>query len=112
MRLSVVLNAPDKKDEGTVVADLRGDIAVRHVDVTLAGKSILRDVSLEARAGTRTAVIGPTAAGKTQLLYLLTGLLRPTSGSVEYDGRSIDDYQRSTCTGRSASCSRTRSCST
>src|SRR5258706_8965837 len=94
MRLSMVLNAPDKKDEGTVVADLRGDIAVRHVDVTLAGKNILRDVSLEARAGTRTAVIGPTAAGKTQLLYLLTGLLKPTAGSVEYDGRSIDDYQK------------------
>src|SRR4029077_11047571 len=64
MRLSMVLNAPDKKDDGTVVADLKGDIAVRHVDVTLAGKNILRDVSFEARAGTRTAVIGPTAAGK------------------------------------------------
>ena len=32
------------------------------------------------KAGTRTAIIGPTAAGKTQLLYLLTGLLAPTSG--------------------------------
>src|SRR5262252_3280432 len=94
MRLSMVLNALEKKDEGTLVADLRGDIAVRHVDVTLAGKSILRDVSFEAKAGTRTAVIGPTAAGKTQLLYLLTGLLQATSGTVEYDGRSIDDYQK------------------
>jgi ATP-binding cassette subfamily B protein len=94
MRLSMVLNAPDKKHGGTVIADLRGDIAVRHVNVTLGGKSVLRDVSLEASAGTRTAVIGPTAAGKTQLLYLLTGLLKATSGSVEYDGRSIDDYQK------------------
>jgi len=94
MRLSMVLNAPEPKNEGTVAADLRGDVAVRHVNLTLAGKNILRDVSLEAKAGTRTAVIGPTAAGKTQLLYLLTGLLKPTSGDVEYDGRNIGDYQK------------------
>lgn len=94
MRLSMVLDAPDRKESGTLVADLRGDVAVRHVDVTLAGRSILRDVSFEARAGTRTAIIGPTAAGKTQLLYLLTGLLKATSGRVEYDGRHIDEYQK------------------
>ena len=41
-------------------------------------------------------MIGPTAAGKTQLLYLLTGLLAPTSGTVEYDGRSIDEYDKAT----------------
>jgi ATP-binding cassette subfamily B protein len=94
MRLSMVLNAPEKKDEGTITADLRGDIAVRQVNLTLAGKQILKNVSIEVKAGTRTAVIGPTAAGKTQLLYLLTGLLKPSSGTVENDGRSIDDYQK------------------
>ncbi len=93
-RLSMVLNAPEPKNEGTLDAELRGDVAVRHVNLTLAGKNILRDVSLEVKAGTRTAVIGPTAAGKTQLLYLLTGLLAPTSGDVEDDGRKIDDYQK------------------
>jgi ATP-binding cassette, subfamily B, bacterial len=93
-RLSKVLETPDAKDSGTLVADLRGDVGVRHVSVTLGGKAVLRDVSFEARAGSRTAVIGPTAAGKTQLLYLLTGLLKPTSGSVEFDGRPIDDYNK------------------
>jgi ATP-binding cassette subfamily B protein len=94
MRLSMVLNAPERPDSGQLVADLRGDIAVRHVTVTLAGRAVLKDVSFEAKAGSRTAVIGPTAAGKTQLLYLLTGLLKPTAGHVEYDGRSVDDYAR------------------
>ena len=92
MRLSMVLNAPDRKKTGGLAADLRGDVAVRHVNVTLGGKAVLKDVSFEVRAGTRTAVIGPTAAGKTQLLYLLTGLLKPASGRVEYDGCGIDDY--------------------
>jgi len=41
-------------------------------------------------------VIGPTAAGKTQLLFLLTGLLAPTSGTVEYDGRNINEYDKTT----------------
>jgi len=71
---------------------LRGDIAVRDVSVKLAGKDILKNVSFIANRGTRNAVIGPTAAGKTQLLYLLTGLLKPTSGTVEYDERNIDEY--------------------
>ena len=89
-RISKVLDAPEQAASGGLRADLRGDIAVRHVVVTFGEKAVLRDVSFAARAGTKTAVIGPTAAGKTQLLYLLTGLLKPASGSVEYDGQAID----------------------
>jgi ATP-binding cassette subfamily B protein len=50
-------------------------------------------VSFSVKAGTRTAIIGPTGAGKTQLLYLLTGLIKPDKGVVEYDEHSIDDYE-------------------
>ncbi len=93
-RIAGVLHAPDLKDPGTLVAALRGDIAIRNVTLKFGEKAALNDVSFTAKAGTKTAVIGPTAAGKTQLLYLLTGLLKPTSGSVEYDGRNIDEYDK------------------
>jgi ATP-binding cassette subfamily B protein len=93
-RISTVLAAPAPEDSGHVTTRLRGDIAVREVVVTFGGKTVLKNVSFVAKAGTRTAVIGPTAAGKTQLLYLLTGLLKPDSGRVEYDGLSIDEYQK------------------
>jgi ATP-binding cassette subfamily B protein len=93
-RIAIVSNAPDKKETGTVVTDLRGDIAVRNVYVNYGEKAVLKNVSFAAKAGTQTAIIGPTAAGKTQLLYLLTGLLKPGSGSVEYDGRNIDEYDK------------------
>ncbi len=94
MRLSMILNAPDKKETGTLVAELRGDVAVRDVSLSLGGKEVLKKVSFAAKGGSKTAVIGPTAAGKTQLLYLMTGLLKPASGSVEYDGKNIDEYDK------------------
>jgi len=94
-RIAMVLHAPEKKATGALVAELRGDIEVRDVSVTLAGKQALKNVSLTAAGGTKTAVIGPTAAGKTQLLYLLTGLLKPTAGKVLFDGRNIDEYDKS-----------------
>jgi ATP-binding cassette, subfamily B, bacterial len=93
-RISTVLEAPDQPATGDLVAELRGDIDVRHVSVELGGKTVLKDVSFSAKAGTKTAVIGPTAAGKTQLLYLLTALLKPSAGSVEYDGTSVDTYDK------------------
>jgi len=93
-RISMVLNAPQKQESGKLDTALRGDIAVRDVSVTLGGKQVLKSVSFASSAGTRSAIIGPTAAGKTQLLYLLTGLLKPTSGSVEFDGRNIEEYDK------------------
>jgi ATP-binding cassette subfamily B protein len=95
-RIATVLDAADLQAAGDLVAELRGAIAVRHVVVTLGDKAVLKDVTLIAPAGSRTAVIGPTAAGKTQLLYLLAGLLTPQSGTVEYDGRNIADYDPDT----------------
>lgn len=93
-RISGILNAPDRKDTGTVTAELNGDIDLRHVSMKYGDKMVLKDVSIHAKAGTRTAVIGPTAAGKTQLLYLLTGLIKPDSGTVEFDGLTVDTYQK------------------
>ena len=49
-------------------------------------------MSFTVAPGTKTAIIGPTAAGKTQLLNVLIGLLKATSGKVLYDGVPIEDY--------------------
>ena len=94
MRIGMVLGAPSPVQQGNVVAELKGDLELKNVTVKYGEKSALKDVSMRVSGGSRTAVIGPTAAGKTQLLYLLTGLLKPTSGSIEIDGRSIDHYDK------------------
>jgi ATP-binding cassette subfamily B protein len=93
-RIGAVLQAPGEKKTGGVKADLRGDIALKDVTVRFGEKAALKDVSFKVQGGTRTAIIGPTAAGKTQLLYLLTGLLAPTAGVIEFDGRDINDYDK------------------
>ena len=93
-RISEVLNSEHKKDIGHITTKLKGDLSIKNVTVSFGEKKALKDISFAAKAGTKTAIIGPTAAGKTQLLYLLTGLLEPTSGTVEYDGKPIDEYNK------------------
>ncbi len=91
-RVSDVLIAEEMQEAGTVTTPIRGDIALKNVSITFGEKQVLKDISLALKAETRTAIIGPTGAGKTQLLYLLTGLAMPDAGVVEYDGRPVLDY--------------------
>ena len=93
-RIVQVLQAPIEKKTGNIREVLRGDIEVRDVGVKFGEKSVLKNISFSINAGSKTAIIGPTAAGKTQLLYLLTGLLYPTSGEIFFDGRLINDYDK------------------
>lgn len=93
-RILLVLNAPAKKNAGGLKAELRGDIEVSGVTVAFGQKIALKDVSFMIPAGSKTAIIGPTAAGKTQLLYLLTGLLEPTKGKIYFDGMDINEYDK------------------
>lgn len=93
-RIYEVLRSPDEKDEGTVKTTLLGKIEVKDVTLMYGQKAALRDVSLTILPKTRTAIIGPTAAGKTQLLNVMTGLAVPQKGDVEYDGRALETYER------------------
>src|SRR2546426_6794584 len=50
-RIAMVLHAPAKRETGTLVADLNGDIAIRSVLVTLGGRDVLKNVSFGVKAG-------------------------------------------------------------
>ena len=94
MRLGAVLMAPEAKKSGTLRRDLRGDVAVENVSLAFGDKEALKNISFAVKSGTKTAIIGPTAAGKTQLLYVLIGLLQPTAGTVSYDGERLEAYEK------------------
>jgi branched-chain amino acid transport system ATP-binding protein len=64
-------------------------LATRDLGLVIGGATIVADVGLEVREGELLAVIGPNGAGKTTLFNLISGLLRPTSGTVELDGADI-----------------------
>ena len=93
-RIGRVLNAPAPPARGEAAGELTGGIEVEGVNVTFRQAKVLEDVSFTIKPRTRNAVIGPTAAGKSQLFYVMTGLLAPTSGRVLYDGKPIDDYAK------------------
>ncbi len=93
-RIVKVMRASAPAPSGTLTAELTGAIEVKDLTIRFGDKIALKDVSFSAKAGSRTAVIGPTAAGKTQLLYAMTGLIAPSSGEILYDGHSIDEYDK------------------
>ncbi|UOE52401.1 ABC transporter ATP-binding protein/permease [Mucilaginibacter sp. SMC90] len=95
-RISVVLNAPDVTDGGPLKDTLRGDVELRNVTITYGQKSALKNVTFDVKAGSKIAIIGPTSAGKTQLLYLLTGLINATEGEVLFDGKPLAEYDSET----------------
>ena len=50
---------------------------------------VLHDVSLTIERGQIVTLIGANGAGKTTLLKTISGLIRPTAGTIEFDGNSI-----------------------
>jgi ATP-binding cassette subfamily B protein len=93
-RLQGVLDQPELPDTGTVKERLKGEIKMDNVSVVYGQKPALKEISFAVEAGSRVAIIGPTAAGKSQLLYLLTGLIKPNGGTILFDGRNIDEYNK------------------
>ncbi len=93
-RITDVLNAPESGDHGKISSIIRGDIRLKDVSLSYEEKPVLKNISFSINAGSKTAIIGPTAAGKSQLLYLLTGLIHPVSGTIEFDGIDSWAYTR------------------
>ena len=93
-RIVHTLETPDFVDQGTVNKELDGNIKLEGISVYYGENPALKNISFSVKAGTRTAIIGPTAAGKSQILNLLTTLIKPTEGDIFYDGINIEEYSR------------------
>ncbi|MGQ0613779.1 MAG: ABC transporter ATP-binding protein [Planctomycetaceae bacterium] len=84
-------------------ARLRGEVEFRDVHLAYVdGVPALRGVSLRARPGETIALVGPTGAGKTSIIALLSRLWDPTAGEILVDGVPARRYARRALRGRIA----------
>ena len=65
-------------------------LRISNVTVRFGGLVAIDDVSFDVNAGELLGLIGPNGAGKTTMLRSITGVVRPTSGSVLLEGASLD----------------------
>jgi ATP-binding cassette subfamily B protein len=91
-RIAHVLNQANEMAAGHITDPLKGHVEMKNINVLYGQKPVLKDISFQLQPGSKTAIIGPTAAGKTQLLYLLTGLIKPDNGEILFDGNPVESY--------------------
>jgi len=64
-------------------------LELRDVRAGYGGGDVLQGVDLSVEEGSLTCIVGPNGAGKSTVLRVISGLLRPSSGTVRFRGRSI-----------------------
>jgi ATP-binding cassette subfamily B protein len=89
--------SPDQSDthDAREITRVRGEVEFEGVTFSyLAGTPVLREVSLHARPGERIALVGPTGAGKTTLVNLLSRFYDLEEGSIRVDGVELRQIRR------------------
>jgi len=77
------------------VATFRGDVSLRDVQFAYTrGSPVIKDFSLEVSAGQTIALVGPTGAGKTTIINLLTRFYEMQGGSISIDGTDIRSFRK------------------
>jgi iron complex transport system ATP-binding protein len=69
-------------------------LVLSHVTAGYGSTIVLRDVSVQLRAGEMLAIVGPNGAGKSTLLKSAAGLLQPYEGNIDLFGRPLASYSR------------------
>ncbi|AEV97697.1 ABC transporter ATP-binding protein [Niastella koreensis] len=93
-RIVALLSAEGPKNTGTQAVQLTGPVQLNDITLRFGEKKVLNEIALAIQPGTKTAIIGPTAAGKTQLLYVMSGLVQPLQGKVLYNGVPLEEIDK------------------
>jgi ATP-binding cassette subfamily B protein len=93
-RIKEVLDVVDSEHKGKTTSRLSGALEVKDLCIENDGRKVLKGVSFSVTPGSKIAIIGPTAGGKTQLIHAMVGLIKPSNGEILYDGVSFSDYSK------------------
>ncbi|MDD6681618.1 MAG: ABC transporter ATP-binding protein [Clostridiales bacterium] len=97
-RVFTLLDEPLEKadaENAHVLTDVKGDVEMKDVSFGYEkGKTVLKNLSFEARSGALIAIVGPTGAGKTTLINLLMRFYDIESGRITVDGKAVDEVTR------------------
>ena len=69
-------------------------IDIQHLNFSRGERIIYRDLNMQFARGKVTAIMGPSGIGKTTLLRLIGGQLKPDSGNILFEGENIPDLSR------------------
>ena len=86
---------PSDLKDAEDITNVSGKVQFKHVKFGyLPSRTIIHDLSLEARPGSLVAIVGPTGAGKTTLINLLMRFYDPDSGTITLDDKDIKQLTR------------------
>ncbi len=93
-RLDEILDAAEEVNNGSTKAQpLESAIRFEGISFAYAGEEVLSDVSFEVKKGETVALVGPSGSGKTTLIHLLARFYDTQTGSITWDGASIDSFE-------------------
>lgn len=93
-RVQALLRETARPQEKLALPDPQGHLLLENVVALAPGREtpVLRGVSINIPAGSAVALIGPSAAGKSSLARIMTGIWPVISGAVRFDGSELDHW--------------------
>jgi ATP-binding cassette subfamily B protein len=95
-RIFAIFDVPPETDDASqALGDVRGEVSFKHVRFGyVPGTPVFEDLSFEAKPGQVVALVGPTGAGKTTIINLLTRFYELDGGTIAIDGRDIRSIKK------------------
>lgn len=75
--------------EGKTLKKVQGNITLKNIDFSYGEKQVLKNVNLEIKENSKIAFVGETGSGKSTIIKLIAGLIKPQNGEVEIDGKDL-----------------------
>jgi ATP-binding cassette, subfamily B, bacterial len=91
-RINELMNSEEQKPTGSHKKPITKGLQVKGVNLEYGGKKVLREINFTIPVGKKTAILGPTGAGKSLLINIITGMIAPTTGEVLVDDKELSKW--------------------